>query len=124
MRLLLAIMVGLLAMLALNGAVGAGAAYAASSSNAHDSVAVESHSPFNYATADCCDNNGPCSHERREGGACVCPACGGAGAAVHFAPDFVLGLPIAGAYSVPIPTELLHHGVIVRPITGPPRLSA
>jgi hypothetical protein len=118
MRLILVMLLGAFAVLAVNGASATGVRCAPSSS----ACAVMSSGHFDDGTGDCCNGNGPCCHDRCEGGACVCPACAGAGAAVHSVPDFVLGLRIVGAYSIPIPTELFHHGVIVRPITGPPRL--
>jgi hypothetical protein len=123
MRLFLAMMVRLVAILALNGVVALGAHYAPSSAYAHGAVAVVSSGHLdNDATGDCCDDGGQSGRQRCQGGTCVCPACAGLGAAIHFAREFVLGLRSAGAYSVPIPTELFHHGVIVRPTTGPPRL--
>jgi hypothetical protein len=117
MRLILVILLGVSGMLALS-VIAPGVSSAPSSS----AFAIMSPGDFDEATGDCCGNYGPCSHDRCEGGACVCPACAGAAAAIQGPPDFILGLPAAGTYSRPIPTEPFHHGVTVRPITGPPRL--
>jgi hypothetical protein len=118
MRLILVMLLGALAVLALNGATAIGVPYGPSSS----AFAGMSSGHFDEAIGDCWGDHGPCSHDRCEGGPCACPDCAGSGAAIQVALDFILGLPGVGAYSIIISTELFHHGVTVRPITGPPRL--
>jgi hypothetical protein len=124
MRLMLAMLTGVIAMLALSSAVARAAAYASIPAQAHEVVAIASSGDLNGAIGHCSDAKGQCSRDRCDRGKCDCALCAGAGTAIYLAPDFALRLAVAHAAPLMIPGESLPGGVTVRPITRPPRLSA
>jgi len=116
MRLFVAMFVAVFAILAVNAAFARGAIFAPCPGHEH-LVAMASPN-------DCDDAMGQCSHDRCQGGKCVCPSCAAAGVLILPAPDFGVRQAATGASCVAIPTGSLLDGITVRPITGPPRLSA
>ena len=116
MRLFVAIFVAAFAMLAVNAAFARGAVFAPRPADEH---VVAMASPN-----DCDDATGRCIHDRCQSGKCVCPSCAAASASILPAPDFLLRQAGSGASNVAIPTGSLRDGITVRPVTGPPRLSA
>ena len=121
---MLAMLIGVLAMLALNSAVARAAAYAPIPAPAYEVAAVAFPGDLNGAIGHCSDAKGQCSRDRCESGKCDCAICAGAGGAIDLARDFVLPLAVTHAAPMMIPGESLPDGVTVRPITGPPRLWA
>src|SRR3974390_1424950 len=110
MRLMLAMLIGALAMLALNSAVARGAAYARIPARAHEVVAIASPGDLSSANGHRSDAKGQCSRDRCESGKCDCAICAGGGAAIDLAPNFVLPLAVAHAAPLMIPGESLPDG--------------
>jgi hypothetical protein len=115
MRLLVAICVAVFAILAVKAAFASGAIFAPCPGQKHVVITASLN--------DCDDAMGQCSHDRCKGGKCVCPYCAAAGASILPAPGFILH-QTTGASLVAIPTGSLRDGITVRPVTGPPRLTA
>jgi hypothetical protein len=115
MRLFVAMFVAAFAMLVVNAAFARGAVFAPCPGHEH---VVAMASPN-----DCDDATGRCSHDRCQGGKCVCLSCAAASASILPAPDFLLRRAGTGASYVAIPTDSLRDGITIRPVTGPPKLS-
>jgi hypothetical protein len=93
---------------------GAAAAVPCSDEQAASGVAVEApavHVDLDHCL-DCKDGN------------CVCPCCAGAGSAALTLPFQTLGRLATRAYSAAPPLDDVRAGITIRPVTGPPKLSA
>src|SRR5208337_3064341 len=65
-----------------------------------------------------------CDHHHCKEGKCLCPCCGAVGSATFVAPLMSLDLAPERTAAIALPRNQVRAGITIRPVTGPPKLSA